>query len=85
MIGVDEAVRSVSKWRAAVAAYGPELTDAPDAFRDLAATYEMARAALGQQQPATPDQAFAAYLRGEPVEVVNRMIRESQAKPNNPD
>ena len=32
-----------------------------------------------------PDQAFAAYLRGEPVEVVNRMIRESQAKSNNPD
>ena len=32
-----------------------------------------------------PDLALAAYLRGEPVEVVNRMIRESQAKPNNPD
>ena len=32
-----------------------------------------------------PDQALAAYLRGEPVEVVNRMIWESQAKPNIPD
>ena len=59
---LEEVVHAITvrKWRAAVEAYGPELTEAPAAFRDLAATYELARTALGQQQAATPDQAFAA-------------------------
>ena len=59
---LEEVVHAITvrKWRAAVEAYGPELTDAPAAFRALASVFELARTALGQQQAATPDQAFAA-------------------------